>query len=106
MLDTVITRTAGLLRTAYLAAPTIPNPGDGSEPPFGHQIETLLKWAMWGALFCCVAGFIIIGARMGIQHKKGEGGSHMGSLAIVGFGCVLIVTAYAIVSNLAGAAGG
>ncbi|XRQ08770.1 hypothetical protein ACN3XK_71780 [Actinomadura welshii] len=97
----VITWTADLVRHVPYAEPAIPNPGEGEAPPFSEEVTTLLKWGMWGALTCCVAGFIIIGARMGLQHKKGEGGGHMGSMAIVGFACVLIMAAYGIVSQLA-----
>jgi hypothetical protein len=100
MPDVVITWTADLLQHAAHLGPVIPNPGNGEAPPFGAQATRLLKWAMWGALFFCVGGFIIIGGRMGISHKRGEGGSHMGSMAIVGFACVLIVTAYSIVQQL------
>ncbi|MCP9953570.1 hypothetical protein [Actinomadura madurae] len=104
MLDVMITWTGDLVHGVTYMGP-IPNPGEGEEPPFGQEIETLLKWGMWGALFCCVAGFIVIGARMGIQHKRGEAGGHMGSMAIVGFATVLIMTAYTIVERLAGSAG-
>lgn len=105
MLDAVITWTSGLLAHVAYLDPAIPNPGEGEAPPFGDKVTTLLKWGMWGALTSCVAGFIIIGARMGINHKRGEGGSHMGSMAIVAFATVLIMGAYTIVSQLAGASG-
>lgn len=78
----------------------IPDPGQGKEPPGAPKFETLLAWAKWGALFLCVAGFIIIGARMAIQHKRGEGGGHMASLAMVGAGCVLVASAVAFVDEI------
>ncbi|GAA2399706.1 hypothetical protein GCM10010191_03520 [Actinomadura vinacea] len=114
MLDVMITWTTELVHhVAALApgdpspgGPTIPNPGQGAEPPFGNVVTTLLKWGMWGAFSLCVAGFIIIGARMGIQHKRGEGGGHMASLAITGFACALIATAYTIVTQIVASAGG
>jgi hypothetical protein len=81
--------------------PVIPNPDGGEAPPFQNAVTTLLKWGMWGALLCCVAGFLIIGARMGLQHKRGEGGGHVGSMAIVGFATILIMSAYAIVHQIA-----
>ena len=100
MLDVTISWAADLAHHVAALAPKVPNPGDGAEPPFAGKVKTLLKWAMWGGLTCCVAGFIIIGARMGVSHKRGEGGAHMASLAIVGFACVLIASAYQIVSKL------
>ncbi|TDC40929.1 hypothetical protein E1281_37895 [Actinomadura sp. KC345] len=102
MLDVTISWTVDLLHhVAYLAP--VPNPGGGEQPPgeVSSKVETLLKWGVWGALTCCVAGFVIIGARMGINHKRGEGGAHMGSLGIVGFAIVLIVSANALVKGLA-----
>lgn len=102
MLDVMITWTADTQQHVAHLAGVVPDPGKGQEPPFADQVTTLLKWAMWGGFFCCVAGFIIIGARMGIQHKRGEGGNHMGSMAIVGFATILIGTAYTIVQKLAG----
>lgn len=101
MLDVMITWTSDLVQHVTFLAP-VPNPGEGSRPPFGSEVETLLKWGLWGALFCCVAGFLIIGARMGIQHKRGEAGGHMGSMAVVGFATVLVMSAHAIVNQLAG----
>jgi hypothetical protein len=86
------------------AAPTppghIPNPGQGEEPPFAGKFMTVLKWGVYFALGCGVAGFVLIGGRMAIQHRKGEGGNHMGSMIIVGFGCIVITSAYAIVNAL------
>lgn len=124
MLDAMITWTADLVQhVAYLdplmlddpdngqasqfqqSAPVIPDPKDGGSPPFQDEVTNLLGWGMWGALTCCVAGFLIIGARMGIQHKRGEGGGHMGSMAIVGFATVLIMSAYAIVNQIANSTG-
>jgi hypothetical protein len=105
MLDMTISWTADLLHHgANLAAdPVVPNPGGGEKPPFGDAATTLLKWGVWGALFSCVGGFVIIGARMGLQHRRGESGNHMGSLFIVGFATILIMGAYTIVKELAGA---
>ncbi|WP_433461844.1 hypothetical protein [Spirillospora sp. CA-128828] len=107
MLDVTLPWAVDLLHHVALLDPAVPNPGDGKQPPgeISDKIETLLKWGVWGALTCCVAGFIVIGARMGINHKRGEGGSHMGSMAIVGFATVLIVSAAALVRGLAGGAG-
>lgn len=79
----------------------VPNPGGSSEPPFKDALFKMVQWGMWGALLCCVVGFIIIGARMALQHKRGEGGGHVGSMAIVGFATVVIITAHQIVSQLA-----
>ncbi|MBD2894404.1 hypothetical protein amrb99_33290 [Actinomadura sp. RB99] len=115
MLDLMVSHAADLAHhVSHLphAAPSgepsggpVPNPGGTEEPPFKDALMTMVKWGMWGALLCCVVGFIIIGARMALQHKRGEGGGHVGSMAIVGFATVVIMTAYQIVSQLAKGAG-
>lgn len=112
MLDLMTMWTADLVHHMVHLAPTpkpsgggggnIPNPGQGEEPPFAGPFMTVLKWGVYFALGAGVAGFVIIGGRMTIQHKRGEGGNHMGSLIIVGFGCIVIVSAAAIVSGLTG----
>jgi hypothetical protein len=107
MLDAMTTWTVALvhhLTNLVLAAPGIPDPDKGEAPPFAGPFMTVLKWGVYFALGAGVAGFIIIGGRMTIQHKRGEGGNHMGSLIIVGFGCIVIVSAAAIVSALVGTA--
>src|SRR5262249_45565142 len=103
MLNAMITWTTDLVyRVGFYLGP-IPNPGQGSAPPGSDKFEMLLGWAKWGAFFFCVAGFIIIGGRMGINHKRGEGGGHMGSLGITGAGCVVVGAAFLIVQKIAGA---
>jgi hypothetical protein len=119
MLDAMITWATDLVHHAalhdlVLSAPTptpsggggggggIPVPQDGVRPPGADEFQTLLGWVKWGALFCCVGGFLIIGARMGIQHKRGEGGGHMGSLAIASAACIVVASAVLFVQQLAG----
>ncbi|WP_329519224.1 hypothetical protein [Spirillospora sp. NBC_01491] len=106
MLDVMTTRMVNLVyQVAYLAsraAPGIPNPGQGEAPPFANSFLILLKWGVWGALFCGVGGFVIIGARMTIKHQKGEGGNHVQSMVIVGFGCITAVSGYFFVSAVIG----
>jgi hypothetical protein len=105
MLNAMTTWTVALVHhvtSLILAAPGIPDPGQGEEPPFAGPFVTVLKWGVYFALGAGVAGFVIIGGRMAIQHKRGEGGNHMSSLIIVGFGCIVIVSATAIVTGLVG----
>lgn len=112
MLDVMISQTAALAHHVSPllphAAPSgdpsggpVPDPGGSEAPPFEHALMKMVQWGMWGALLCCVVGFIVIGARMALQHKRGEGGGHVGSMAIVGFATVVIITAHEIVSQLA-----
>ena len=101
MLDVTISWTADLIHQVIaLPLADIPKPSEGENPPGFEEFQKLLGWAKWGALFCCVAGFMLVGARMGIQHKRGEAGGHMTSLFIVGFACVVIASSVLIVDQL------
>jgi hypothetical protein len=100
MLDVTISWTTDLVHNVVGALGPIPKPNEGAEPPGMDKFQTLLGWARWGALFCCVAGFLIIGARMGIQHKRGEGGGHMGSLAIASAAVIVVTSAFLFVDTL------
>ncbi|MBE1532868.1 hypothetical protein [Actinomadura algeriensis] len=86
-------------------APIIPDPGQSVAPPGEYAISRMLSWGLWIALGACVAGFLIIGARMGLRHQRGEGGGHAASLALCGFGCIVVVTARVIVEEIIGAGG-
>jgi hypothetical protein len=111
VLDVMITWTTDMVRSAvhlpvldgeYVTnLAQVPEPGGPQRPPGDTEFLTLLQYAMWFALAACIAGLFVLGGRMAINHQRGEGGSHMGSLAIVGFGCVVIVTAQTIVSQIA-----
>ncbi|QKW33523.1 hypothetical protein HUT06_05330 [Actinomadura sp. NAK00032] len=100
MLDAMISWTADLAHHVVALAP-VPKPDESTAPPGADKFQILLGWAKWGAFFCCVAGFMLVGARMGIQHKRGEGGGHIASLAIVSFACAIIGSAVLIVEKFA-----
>ncbi|MGP4027392.1 hypothetical protein [Actinomadura sp. 3N407] len=103
MLDSAMTWMTNLLSDAVLLTePVIPDPGESTRPPGWDRFQKLLSWALWGAFMLCVAGFITIGARMAIKHQKGEGGGHMASLALVGFGCIVIMSARVFVTEIVG----
>jgi hypothetical protein len=85
------------------ADPTgIPDPGHGCAPPGSGKLLLILKWAVWGALGSGVGGFAIIGGRMAMNHRRGEGGGHLASLVIVGLGCVVAVSGTLLVNTLLG----
>ena len=110
MLDAMISWTTDLAHHVVALGPddptpspggqNIPHPDESTQPPGFDKFQTLLGWAKWGAIFCCVAGFLLVGARMAIQHKRGEGSGHVASLFIVGFACAVIASAVAIVDAL------
>ncbi|MEU9867716.1 hypothetical protein AB0C87_07675 [Actinomadura sp. NPDC048021] len=58
--------------------------GEVTEP-----IQPLLRWMIWTALAACVLGFILVGGKMGVKHKRGEFGSHAADLRWVLLACVM-----------------
>ena len=105
MLDAMISWTADLAHHVVVLGPApLPSPDESTKPPGFAVFQMLLGWAKWGAFFCCVAGFMLVGARMGIQHKRGEGGGHIASLAIVAFACAIIASSVLIVEKIVGTA--
>lgn len=60
--------------------------------PYGHAalppgvngpLKTVLLYVKWFALGGCVAGFILVGAKMAIKHKRSEAGAHVAGLTWV-----------------------
>ncbi|CNF47803.1 Uncharacterised protein [Mycobacterium tuberculosis] len=46
-------------------------------------VATMLRWLVWTVLSACVAGFVIVGGRMTIRHRRGEFGANAGELGYV-----------------------
>ena len=76
---------------------TVPDPGQGSQPPGTEGFQTILKWAAWIGLAVCVLGVIIAGASMAVSSRRGEGGEHMSKLGWVLGGCIIIGAASGLV---------
>jgi type IV secretory pathway VirB2 component (pilin) len=82
------------------AAGTVPDPGNGDAPPGFDKFVTVLGWVKWVALGIAVAGVIIIGAKLTIDNRRGEGGQHLGSLGFAMIGIIIIAGAVSLVSFL------
>ena len=76
----------------------IPDPGQGCAPPGADKLVRILQYVVWGALGSGVGGFALIGGRMAMNHRRGEGGGHLASLVIVGLGCVVAVSGTVLVN--------
>ncbi|MEU5993311.1 hypothetical protein ABZ806_30445 [Spirillospora sp. NPDC047418] len=106
MLEAMITWIADMahhaahLITPVTEPPHIPNPGQGEKPPFADQFLLIFRYGVYFASGCGVAGYIIVGVRMTLQHRRGEGGGHMASVIIVTGGCIFIVFSYKIVTTV------
>lgn len=55
-----------------------------SHAPGAAGLTTVLGWVQWWALGFCVIGIMIVGARMGLQHRRGEAMTHIGRIGWVG----------------------
>ena len=82
-------------------AGNVPNPGNGEPPPgVGTKFEDILGWAKWIALGIAVLAFIVTGAKMGINQRRGEGGETLGTLGMISGGVCVIAAAVSLVSFL------
>lgn len=86
------------LVTALYAA--VPNPGQGTPPPGGDKVTTVLSWVAWICAAACVVGVLAVGATMAVSHRHGSGGEHAARLGWVLAGIVVIGSASAIVGAL------
>ncbi|MGY1638775.1 hypothetical protein ACI78V_19175 [Geodermatophilus sp. SYSU D00742] len=76
------------------------DPGQGVAPPGSEGIVTIVQWVAWTVLAVCVVGVLLVGARMALAHRRGEGAEHAVSLAYVLGGAVLAGSASALVAAL------
>ena len=79
----------------------IPNPAP-DQPPGTGAIATVISWAKWIGYTLAGLGVIFIAVRMTIQHRRGEGGEHLGSLGWVVGAVILIGGGIGLISTLAG----
>lgn len=80
----------------------IPNPGQGTAPPGGAKILTILKWLAWGVFAVCVAGVLLNGAKLAVAHQRGHGGGEQTSgLAWTLIGAIVAGSAAALVGAVA-----
>lgn len=85
-----------------ILAANVPNPGNGTAPPgVGEKFQQIMGWAKWIALGIAVLAFIVTGAKMGINQRRGEGGEVLGNLGMTSAGVCVITGAFALVGFLA-----
>lgn len=76
---------------------SIPEPPSPEAPPFGNQLLTIIAGFQWIALALAIIGVIIVGVRMVISIRNGEGAAHLGALGWLFAGVVLIATPVSVV---------
>jgi hypothetical protein len=79
---------------------TVVDPGRGLAPPGAEGIITIVQWVAWTVLAVCVLGVLLVGARMALAHRRGEGAEHAVGLAYVLGGAVLVGSASGLVAAL------
>lgn len=69
-------------------------PGDAGK--MTQPVAIMLRWLVWTVLGGCVAGFVIVGGRMTIRHKRGELGANASELGWVVLAVVVAGSGMAI----------
>jgi hypothetical protein len=63
--------------------------GRAAPPKVGEPLYLLLDYISWLVWAGCMAGFIIVGGKMAIKHKRGEAGAHATGMAWVLIACAV-----------------
>jgi type IV secretory pathway VirB2 component (pilin) len=77
-------------------AASVPSPTDGT-PPGAEQFQQVMGWVKWVALGVAIIGIMIIGAKLAINSRRGEGGQELGSLGTAMAGVIVIAGAASLV---------
>jgi hypothetical protein len=69
-------------------------------PPGSEGIVTIVQWVAWLVLAVCVVGVLLVGGRMALAHRRGEGYAYAASLGFVLGGAVLVGSASGLIAAL------
>ncbi|HEX2073186.1 MAG TPA: hypothetical protein VHF92_05320 [Geodermatophilus sp.] len=89
-----------LLNVAGPVVQAVVDPGPGVAPPGAEGITTIVQWIAWTVLAVCVVGVLIVGGRMALAHRRGEGAEYAASLGYVLGGAVLVGSASGLIAAL------
>lgn len=78
----------------------VPDPGNGQAPPGSEKFIAVMSWVKWLALGVVIIGLMIIGAKLAIESRRGEGGAHLGALGMAMAGVIVIAAAASLVGFL------
>lgn len=76
------------------------DPGSGQAPPGAEGIATIVGWVAWTVLVLCVVGVLLVGGRMAVAHRRGEGARYAAELGYVLAGAVLVGSASGLIAAL------
>jgi hypothetical protein len=88
------------LIVSALTVPAVVDPGEGVAPPGAEGIVTIVQWVAWVVLAVCVLGVLLVGGRMAVAHRRGEGAAYAAELGFVLGGAVLVGSASALIAAL------
>ncbi|MEO7017079.1 MAG: hypothetical protein ABI067_11135 [Leifsonia sp.] len=74
----------------------VPTPTNGT-PPGAEKFQQVMGWVKWIALGVAVIGIMVIGAKLAIESRRGEGGAHLGALGTAMAGVIVISGAASLV---------
>lgn len=78
------------------------NPPDvnPTQPPGMGGVSKVLNWVAWGVTVLCVAGLLIVGGKLAMAHRQGEGYEAGGGVAKVLAAALLVGAASGLVGAL------
>jgi hypothetical protein len=76
------------------------DPGEGVAPPGSEGIVTIVQWVAWVVLAVCVMGVLLVGGRMALAHRRGEGAGYAAELGFVLGGAILVGSASGLIAAL------
>ena len=74
---------------------------DPTAPPGADKLLAIMGWLKWIGLFVCVAGLIIGGAMIAVNHRRGNGFEVARPVALAIIGAVIIGAASGLVGFFA-----
>lgn len=83
------------------AAQDVPVPGNDA-PPGAEKFQEVMGWVKWLAFGIAIVGVMIIGAKLAIESRRGEGEAHLGALGKAMGGVIVIAGAVSLVGFFAG----
>ncbi|MBL5975506.1 MAG: hypothetical protein ACTHX2_00695 [Microbacterium sp.] len=101
-MSVLVTAIQTAVEVAAVLPADLPNP-DPVQPPGTDGFTSIMGWAKWVALAVAILALFAVGAMMGLNSRRGEGGEHVGKIGMILGGVVLISAAVALVGFLSGA---
>lgn len=75
---------------------SLPRGHAAKAPEITEPLRPVLRWLVWTALGACVLGFILVGGKMALKHKRAEAGAYAAELGWVAVACVMAGSGLAI----------